>query len=92
MDNCKGVNTPCDKFTDSKDDDELIDSKLYRSAVGSLVYAMVATRPDLSWSVSKLSQYLAKPTVGHWNAINPRRPKHRNIAHKNYFFIKFHLF
>ena len=66
---CKGVNTPCDKFTDSKDDDELIDSKLYRSAVGSLVYAMVATRPDLSWSVSKLSQYLAKPTVSHWKAI-----------------------
>ena len=26
MDNCKGVNTPCDKITDCKDDDELIDS------------------------------------------------------------------
>ena len=30
---------------------------------------MVVTRPDLSWSVSKLSQYLAIPTVSHWKAI-----------------------
>ena len=56
MDKCKGVKTPCDKFIDNNEDDKVIESKLYRSAVGSLVYAMMATRPDLSWSVSKLSQ------------------------------------
>ena len=41
MDKYKGVNTPCDKFIESNADN----SKLYRSAVGSLVYAMMATRP-----------------------------------------------
>ena len=30
---------------------------------------MMATRPDLSWSVSKLSQYLGKPTEAHWIAV-----------------------
>ena len=69
MDKCKGVKTPCDKFIESNEDDKLIESKLYRSAVGSLVYAMMATRPDLSWSVSKLSQYLGKPTEAHWIAV-----------------------
>ena len=63
------VKTPCDKFIERSEDDKLIESKLYRSAVGSLVYAMVATRPDLSWSVSKVSQYLAKPTEAHWIAV-----------------------
>ena len=67
--NGKGVKTPCDKFIESNEDDKLIESKLYRSAVGSLVYAMMETRPDLSWSVSKLSQYLGKPTEAHWIAV-----------------------
>ena len=69
MDKCMGVKTPRDKFIESSEDYKLIESKLYRSAVGSLVYAMMATRPDLNWSVSKLSQYLAKPTEAHWIAV-----------------------
>ena len=64
MDKYKGVKTPCDKFIESSEDDKQIESKLYRSAVGSL-----ATRPDLSWSVSKLSQYLGKPTEAHCIAV-----------------------
>ena len=56
MSNCKGVNTPCDKLV-FDDDSRAIENKLYRSAVGSSVYAMVATRPDLSYIVTKLSQY-----------------------------------
>ena len=56
MSNCKGVKTPCDKLV-FDDDSRAIENILYRSAVGSLVYAMVATRPDLSYIVTKLSQY-----------------------------------
>ena len=37
------------------------DQKHYREMVGSLVYAMTTTRPDLSWAVIKLSQLLANP-------------------------------
>ena len=54
MDKCKGVMTPCDKFIKIRKDGKQIKSKLYRSAVGSLVCAMMATRPDLIWSVFKL--------------------------------------
>ncbi|KAL9966545.1 hypothetical protein ACROYT_G024633 [Oculina patagonica] len=33
-----------------------VDPKRYREAVGSLVYAMTCTRPDICWVVTKLSQ------------------------------------
>ena len=42
----------------------------YRSAVGSLSYLMVATRPDISWTVSKLSQFLDKPGITQVNTVN----------------------
>jgi hypothetical protein len=40
----------------------LEDPKLYREIVGSLIYLMTCTRPDLCFVVTKLSQFLAKPT------------------------------
>ena len=41
----------------------------YRQAVGSLLYLAQTTRPDLCWSVSKLSQFLDKPGITHVTAI-----------------------
>ncbi|MBW0588422.1 hypothetical protein O181_128137, partial [Austropuccinia psidii MF-1] len=41
----------------------------YRSAVGSLSYLSTATRPDLSYSISALSQFLENPGITHWNSF-----------------------
>jgi len=41
----------------------------YASAVGSLIYAMVCTRPDLSQAVSMVSKYMHDPDRGHWVAV-----------------------
>ncbi|MBW0533978.1 hypothetical protein O181_073693 [Austropuccinia psidii MF-1] len=41
----------------------------YRSAIGSIDYLSTATRPDLSFSVSTLSQYLEWPGMKHWQAF-----------------------
>ncbi|MBW0564805.1 hypothetical protein O181_104520 [Austropuccinia psidii MF-1] len=41
----------------------------YRSAVGSLSYLSTATRPDLSYSTSALSQFLENPGIMHWNSF-----------------------
>jgi hypothetical protein len=38
----------------------------YRSGVGSLTYAMQGTRPDIAYSVSLLSRFLAAPTDQHY--------------------------
>ena len=41
----------------------------YASAVSSLMYAMVFTRPDLSQTVSMVSRYMHDPGHGHWEAV-----------------------
>ena len=40
----------------------------YREAVGSLMYAAIATRPDIAFAVSMLSQFLDNPGPRHWEA------------------------
>ncbi|KAL4559971.1 hypothetical protein LXL04_032119 [Taraxacum kok-saghyz] len=41
----------------------------YSSAVGSLMYAMICTRPDLAYAVSMVSRYMANPGKEHWKAV-----------------------
>ncbi|KAK4841553.1 hypothetical protein QYF36_006375 [Acer negundo] len=41
----------------------------YSSAVGSVMYVMISTGPDLAQAISVLSRYIANPVKGHWNAM-----------------------
>ena len=41
----------------------------YQSAIGSLIYLMLGTRPDLAFSINKLAQYSANPSQRHWKGI-----------------------
>ncbi|KAJ4710294.1 Retrovirus-related Pol polyprotein from transposon TNT 1-94 [Melia azedarach] len=41
----------------------------YASAVGSLMYAMVCSRPDLAQSVSVVSRFMGEPGKEHWQAV-----------------------
>ena len=41
----------------------------YASAVGSLMYAMVYTRPDIANAVGVVSRYMANPGKEHWEAV-----------------------
>ena len=41
----------------------------YTSAVGSLMYAMVCTRPDIGYAVGVLSRFMSNPGKEHWNAV-----------------------
>ncbi|GJY28664.1 retrovirus-related pol polyprotein from transposon TNT 1-94 [Tanacetum coccineum] len=42
----------------------------YASVIGSLMYAMHCTRPDIAFAVSKLSQYTSNPSLEHWDAVS----------------------
>jgi hypothetical protein len=42
---------------------------LYVSAVGSLMYAMVCTRPNIAHAVGVLSRYMSKPGKEHWTIV-----------------------
>ncbi|MCO5570232.1 hypothetical protein L7F22_023950 [Adiantum nelumboides] len=41
----------------------------YASAVGSLMYAMIATRPDIAFAVGVVSRYMSNPGKKHWEAV-----------------------
>ena len=41
----------------------------YASAVGSIMYAMVCTRPDISHAVSIVSRYMGNLGKMHWQAV-----------------------
>ncbi|GAB2278532.1 hypothetical protein Dimus_039298 [Dionaea muscipula] len=46
-----------------------MDDVPYLNAIGSIMYCMVSTRPDLSFSISLLSRYMSNPGPDHWNAL-----------------------
>ena len=41
----------------------------YASAVGNLMYAMIATRPDIAHAVGVVARYMATPGSRHWDAV-----------------------
>ncbi|KAJ0843621.1 putative RNA-directed DNA polymerase [Helianthus annuus] len=41
----------------------------YSRIIGSLMYLMTCTRPDLAYAVSRLSRYTSNPCADHWKAI-----------------------
>ena len=41
----------------------------YASAVGSLMYSMLCTRPDICFAVGMVSRYQSNPGREHWTAV-----------------------
>ena len=41
----------------------------YANVIGSLIYAMISTRPDLAFVISLLSRYMSNPGMDHWIAV-----------------------
>uniref|UniRef100_A0A3Q7HPF2 Reverse transcriptase Ty1/copia-type domain-containing protein n=1 Tax=Solanum lycopersicum TaxID=4081 RepID=A0A3Q7HPF2_SOLLC len=53
----------------SEEEKEYMSRVPYASAVGSLMYAMVCTRPDLAHAVSVVSRFMGQPGKEHWQAV-----------------------
>ena len=77
MKNAKPVSTPfsshfklskemCPK---TQEEMEYMSKVPYASAVGSLIYAMVYTRLDISHEVGVVSRYMNNPGKEHWMAV-----------------------
>lgn len=70
MQDCRPRETPCEqKLEYTEGAVKMEDVRMYREAVGSLIYLTVCTRPDLSFVVSRLSQFFAEPTEEQWITV-----------------------
>ena len=56
-----------DEATNDIDDELLSDVNSYQNLIGKLLYVTI-TRPDISYSVQTLSQFMQKPKKSHWKA------------------------
>jgi len=77
MGDCNAVSTPlaahfklsAECCPQTKEDISKMSLVPYSSVVGSLMYAMVCIRPDLSHAVSVVSRYMHNPGKDHWEAV-----------------------
>jgi len=54
---------PADHQTDT------INQQRYQAAIGSLIYAIIGTGPDIAFGLSAVSQYSTNPGSRHWTAV-----------------------
>lgn len=67
---CKPSSTPMDYNTKIRNDGSpLTDQKAYRRLIGRLLYLCI-TRPDITFAVHKLSQYVSNPCEHHMVAAH----------------------
>ena len=69
----KGTPTPMgtEKYQAAEEDFQATEASrtAYQSTVGSLMYAMLDTRPDIAYAVSIMSRYGSNPNKAHWKAV-----------------------
>ena len=75
--------TQCPRTVDER---ERMSKVLYASAIGSIMYAMIITRPDFSYALSVTSRYKSDPDESHWTAVQNilkyfRRTKNAFLVH-----------
>ena len=77
MENAKAINTTlpghlkltkemCPK---TQEEEDKMSKVPYASAVGSLMYAMLCTRPYIAHAVGIISRYTSHLGIEHWNAV-----------------------
>ena len=77
MDQSKAVLTPMAQYfklshqhsPQTKEEAAYREKVPYANAVGSLMYLMIRTRPDLAYVVSLVNRYMGKPEKIHWEAL-----------------------
>ena len=64
-----GVKLSVEQCPKTQEEEEDMSRVPYASVVGSLMYAMVCTRPNIAHAVGVLSRYMSKPGKEHWTAV-----------------------
>jgi len=65
----KGLTLSLDQCPKIDKEKEAMGNVPYASAVGSLMYAMLCTWPDICFAISLVSRYQSNPGQAHWQAV-----------------------
>lgn len=68
MSDCNPVKTPLEKGLLLHEDGESTNEP-YRELLGTIMYIMLCTRPDLCFPVSYLGRFQQKPSSSHWKCL-----------------------
>jgi len=64
-----GVKLSAEQCPKTQEEEEDMSCVPYASVVGSLMYAMVCTRPNIAHAVGILSMFMSKPGKEHWTTV-----------------------
>jgi hypothetical protein len=68
---CKPVCTPFDASMKLyPNTGRAVNQLEYARVIGCLMYAMTCTRPDIAYTVGKMSRYTSNPSHIHWNVVH----------------------
>ena len=70
MQNCKTARTPLPQGYNPEKYEGAVDTarrSQFQMVIGSLLYLMLGTRPDIAFAVTKLAQHSANPSQDHLN-------------------------
>ncbi|KAK1591530.1 hypothetical protein Q3G72_009150 [Acer saccharum] len=64
-----GIKLSKEQVPKNEHEEQFLSRVPYASAVGSLMYAMLCTRPDICFAVGIVSRFQSKPGPDHWTAV-----------------------
>ena len=64
-----GTKLSAEQCPKTKEEEEDMSRVSYASVVGSLMYPMVCTRPNIAHAVGVLSRFMSNPRKDHWTAV-----------------------
>ena len=65
----QGVKLSQTQCPTTSEDREKMEDVPYASAIGSIMYAMLCTRPDVCLAISLAGRYQSNPGVDHWTTV-----------------------
>ena len=77
MNEAKPVSTPLgshfklskEQLSKTEEERDHLSKVPYASSIGSLMYAMVCTRPDITHAVGVVSRFMSRPGKQHWEVV-----------------------
>ena len=70
MSDCRSISTPQEQNKIMiPNEDEPVDKVRYQAVIGSITYAVIATRPDLAQALGSVNRFASNPSKEHWTAV-----------------------